>query len=160
MIVKDIVYETFQDYKKPSMLIATCMCDFKCLTEQNLDISICQNSELTSQKNIEIDDNKIIKRYLTNDVTQAIVIGGLEPFLQFDEIVQFIDLLRYVYNNEDDIVIFTGYYLNEIEYYIKILSYYKNIIIKFGRYIPNTESVYDNILGIVLSSNNQYAVKL
>ena len=160
MIVKDIVYETFQDYKKPSMLIATCMCDFKCLTEQNLDISICQNSELTSQKNIEIDDNKIIKRYLTNDVTQAIVIGGLEPFLQFDEIVQFIDLLRYVYNNEDDIVIFTGYYLNEIEYYIKILSYYKNIIIKFGRYIPNTESVYDDILGIVLSSNNQYAVKL
>ena len=160
MIVKDIIYETFQDYKKPSMLIATCMCDFKCLTEQNLDISICQNSELTSQKNIEIDDNKIIKRYLTNDVTQAIVIGGLEPFLQFDEIVQFIDLLRYVYNNEDDIVIFTGYYLNEIEYYIKILSYYKNIIIKFGRYIPNTESVYDDILGIVLSSNNQYAVKL
>ena len=33
----------------------------------------------------------------------------------------------------------------------------KNVIIKFGRYIPGQEKVFDEILGIYLASSNQYA---
>ena len=38
--------------------------------------------------------------------------------------------------------------------------YFKNIIIKFGRYIPNQQAHYDDILGVNLASNNQYAIKI
>ena len=34
---------------------------------------------------------------------------------------------------------------------------FKNIIIKFGRYVPNQKEHYDEILGINLASSNQYA---
>ena len=34
---------------------------------------------------------------------------------------------------------------------------WENIIIKFGRYIPNQEKHYDDVLGIELASDNQYA---
>ena len=40
---------------------------------------------------------------------------------------------------------------------MNLLKKYKNIIIKFGRYIPNRPKKYDNILGIDLVSDNQYA---
>ena len=40
---------------------------------------------------------------------------------------------------------------------IALLSHYKNVIVKFGRFIPNQESHYDKILGVNLVSNNQYS---
>ena len=40
---------------------------------------------------------------------------------------------------------------------INLLSHYKNIIIKYGRFIPNSESIFDDILGVKLISSNQYA---
>ena len=36
----------------------------------------------------------------------------------------------------------------------------KNIIIKYGRFIPDSKSRYDNILGITLASDNQYAEEI
>ena len=60
----------------------------------------------------------------------------------------------------DDIVIYTGYNLNEIEDKVNILKNYKNIIIKFGRFIPNNKIHYDEILGVYLASDNQYALKI
>ena len=53
IIVKDIVYEVFQDYKKPAMMIAMCNCDWKCAIEGCFDKTICQNSKIAKQKNIE-----------------------------------------------------------------------------------------------------------
>lgn len=96
--------------------------------------------------------------YLDDGLEEAIVFGGLEPMLQFQELVSFIDKFRKV--SEDDIVIYTGYYKTEIEKEIEILKKYKNIIIKFGRYIPNRKSKYDEILGVTLASDNQYAEKI
>jgi hypothetical protein len=150
--------ENFQDYKKPSMLLATCKCDWKCLLEQDLDLSICQNSELAKQQNIELPINLIIDRYLNNPITQAVIIAGLEPMKQFNEVLEFIKNFRTVCN--DDIVIYTGYYPKEIENKLKELMLNKNIIVKFGRYIPNRNKVYDEVLGIELISNNQFAVKI
>ena len=57
----------------------------------------------------------------------------------------------------DDIVIYTGYYKEEIIDKVNLLNQLGNIVIKYGRYIPNQEKHYDGILGVNLASNNQYA---
>ena len=139
-------------------MLATCCCDWKCLKELNLDISMCQNSQIAQQKNIEVSIESIINRYLNNPITQAVVIGGLEPMLQFEEVLEFIKHFRQ--RSNDDIVIYTGYYPEEIKDKIEQLKQYKNIIIKFGRYIPNREKRFDEILGVCLASDNQFAVKI
>jgi len=158
MKVKKIIDEVFQDYKKPAMMIAMCKCDWKCLKEQGLDISLCQNYELRNGKNIDISISSIINRYINNEITKAIVINGLEPFLQFDEFLELIKEFRKVTN--DDIVIYTGYYPEELTKELAILNKYKNIIVKFGRYIPNRNKKYDDILGVELISDNQFALKI
>ena len=58
---------------------------------------------------------------------------------------------------EDDIVIYTGYQKEEISYAIDWLHLFSNIIVKFGRFIPNQQPHYDEILGVKLASDNQYA---
>ena len=158
MQLKYILDENFQDYKKPSMLLATCKCDWKCLKEQGLDLSICQNSELVKQKTIDIPINDIINRYINNPITKAIIIAGLEPILQFNEVIEFISEFRII--SDDDVVIYTGYYLEEISEELKKLTKYKNIIIKFGRYKHESIKRFDDVLGIWLVSDNQYAKKI
>ena len=80
--------------------------------------------------------------------------------LSFDDVLEFTDKLRYEYNCEDDVVIYTGYYENEIQSQIDELSKYKNIVVKFGRYIPNVDGRYDELLGVKLISSNQYARRI
>lgn len=159
MLIKDLRDEDFVNYKKTSMFIATCFCDWKCCKEQGLDVSICQNSQISKQKNIDIPIYEIYDRYINNDITSSIVIGGLEPMLQFNDILETIKFFR---NKEclDDFVIYTGYYSNEIKENIEILKQFSNIIIKYGRFIPNQEKYYDDVLGIYLASNNQYAERI
>jgi hypothetical protein len=41
--------------------------------------------------------------------------------------------------------------------YWNLLKGYGNIVVKFGRFIPNQEKHYDSVLGVELSSFNQYA---
>lgn len=156
--LKQIIDEVFQDYQKPSMLLATCQCDWKCLKEQGLDIFICQNSELFQQKTVDVSIDKIIDRYINNPITKAIVIAGLEPILQFDEILTFLNHFRE--HTEDDVVIYTGYYPEELQSEIRQLKQYKNIIMKFGRYISGRDKRFDEVLGIWLVSDNQYAEKI
>ena len=48
----------------------------------------------------------------------------------------------------------------EILNHINWLQQFENIIIKFGRYIPNQGKHFDEILGIWLSSDNQYAEEI
>ena len=156
--VKAIIDENFQDYKKPSMLIATCFCDWKCLKEQNLDISICQNSQLVLNNIIDIPTERLIKRYLNNPISNAVVIAGLEPMLQFNEVLEFVQEFRE--KSQDDIVIYTGYYENEVADKINLLKQYKNIIVKFGRFTPDNNKRYDDVLGVWLASDNQYAIKI
>lgn len=158
MRIKDIQDENFQDYNKTSMFIATCFCNWKCCRECNSDLSVCQNSSTANLPIIEMDCNKIAERYVSNPITNAIVIGGLEPLDQFDELVDLIKAFRE--KTDDDIVIYTGYYKNEIEDKIEVLSHYKNIIVKFGRYIPNKEKVFDEVLGVYLANEEQHAERI
>ena len=42
----------------------------------------------------------------------------------------------------------------------KVFWGFTNIIIKFGRYIPNQKPHYDEVLGVNLASDNQYAERI
>lgn len=160
MRVKTVVEEDFINYKKPAMFIGTISCGGKCCTEAGIPLSVCQNDGWRSGATVVVNDLDLCDRYIKNLVTNAVVFGGLEPFEQFAEMEEFIHALRFVYACQDDVVIYTGYYPQEIEQQVKALSHYKNIIIKFGRYIPNRESVYDDVLGITLASDNQFAERI
>lgn len=158
MKVKMILDEDIVNYKKMSMFIATCKCNFKCCTDLGLDICICQNSPIAKQKNIVIDDEKIVQRYLDNPLTSAVVIAGLQPFQQFDELYNLIKAFRE--KTDDDIVIYTGFYESQKQDEINKLKQFKNIIIKFGRFIPGQEVHKDRVLGVNLVNKQQYAVKI
>ena len=153
MKVKAIVDERFQDYKLPSMFLATCHCDFKCCLEAGISPTICQNNPILTQPTIDISADEILRRYASNPITKAVVIGGLEPWLQIDEIIELIDLFR---SNgiRDDFVIYTGYYRHEIQADIERLVKYPNIVIKYGRFISGAPTRYDETLGVTLASGS------
>ena len=150
--IKGITDEDFVNYKKPSMFIAFPTCNWKC------GMRVCQNSTLAKSKNFIVSIDSVIDRYIKNKITKAIVFGGLEPFDSWEELIKFVAKLRK--KVDDDIVIYTGYNEDEVEEKIKYLCQYPNIIIKFGRFIPNDKPHYDEILGIELASNNQYARRI
>lgn len=157
MRLKGITDEDFLQYKKPSMFIITSFCTFKC--EKECPECHCQNSPLALAKYEEINDDSIVKRYINNPITSAIVFGGLEPLDQFDELIVLISKFRNF--TFDDIVIYTGYNKEEISDKVTYLANsFKNIIIKFGRFVPNDASIYDEVLGITLASKNQYGEKI
>lgn len=160
MRVNYIVYEDFVNYKKPSMFIGTISCNGKCCIESGVPLSVCQNDALRSREPIVMDDNKLCESYLKNKLTSAVVFGGLEPFEQFSEVYNFIYTFRNKFKCEDDVVIYTGYYPEEIEEELSALKQFKNMVVKFGRYIPNQKYVYDEVLGVELASDNQYGVRL
>ena len=152
MKIKGLITEDFVNYKKASMTIIFPYCTFKCGEDY------CQNSPLTKSPIIEISIDDLVNRYNNNTITEAVVMQGLEPFDSWSDLKEFVKKLR-EYNN-DDIVIYTGYNKDEVIKYIKELSVYPNIIVKFGRYIPNQEKHYDDVLGVYLASNNQYAERI
>ena len=158
MIVKNIKYEDIVNYKETSMFIATSRCTFKCDVLNGC--KVCQNAELAKAPDIEVDIDKVIQRYLSNNLTHAVVFGGLESFDTFDDMYQFIKKLRKDYNCNDDVVIYTGYDIYEVEEEIMQLMTWPNIIVKFGRYIMNRPSRYDDVLGVTLASDNQYAERI
>lgn len=155
MKVKAIIDEDFTNYKKACMFIGLGTCNWKCCIEANIPITICQNSELAKQKDIEISVDEIFHRYTSNPITSAICIGGLEAVTKWQDIV---NLIAYFRNNNcnDTFVIYTGYYADEIRPEIEQIKQYGNIVIKFGRYKPNNKPHYDDVLGINLISDNQY----
>ena len=160
MIIKQLLDEDFVNYKKPSMFIGFPTCTWKC--EKECGKRVCQNSALANSPNIEISTNVLVDRYVNNSITQAIVLGGLEPFDSWNDLFELIKAFRS--KTTDDIVIYTGYeeFDNDIfdDHLETLTCLYKNIIIKFGRYIPNQHPHYDDVLGVMLASPNQYARRI
>lgn len=157
MKILKFIAEDFVNYKKPSMFIGMGTCTWKCCIESDIPIEVCQNYGLNNSMK-DVDINTIIESYKNNSITEALVIGGLEPFDTFLDLLTLVDAFRRDYS--DDIVIYTGYYPYEIPNNLVYLCDYENIIIKFGRFIPNNTPHRDNVLGVDLISDNQYAVKL
>lgn len=158
MLIKDINECDFVNYKKISMFIIFPFCSFKC--DKEFGTKICQNCDLVYEQNIEVSNEYIIDKYVHNPLDKAVVCGGLEPIDSWDELLGFIQAFRRV--SDDDIVIYTGYNKNEIIDKVQILkdNNISNIIIKFGRYKPNEEKHFDEVLGVNLASSNQYAEKV
>lgn len=156
MLIKNIDECDFVNYKKISMFIIFPFCTFKC--DKEFGVTLCQNWSLVKEPNLNISNEEIINRYINNPITKSIVMGGLEPFESWDEVYSFIEDFRAVC--DDDIVIYTGFNESEILDKIDKLKRFKNIIIKFGRYKPNQEKHYDDVLGVKLASDNQYAKKI
>lgn len=158
MKLKGIIFEDFVNYKKPCMTLEFPRCSFKC--DKEAGAPICHNSPLASAPEHDIGAALLCNEYMKNDITEAICLQGLEPFDSFVDMAVLIDMLRFECACDDDIVIYTGYTEEEIQRFVNILKEYDNIIIKFGRYIPNRPHVFDDVLGVELSSDNQYAVKI
>ena len=154
--IKGIRMEDFTNYKKPSMYIAFPSCTFKC--ERECGQKICQNSSLVQSKTLEVDVKYIVNKYINNPITSAIVIGGLEPLDSKEDLLILISYLRT--STQDDIIIYTGYKEEEIKNQLQYLRAYRNIIVKFGRFIPNQQPHYDDVLGVMLASDNQYAERI
>jgi pyruvate-formate lyase-activating enzyme len=146
-------------YYKNGLLIATISCSFKCLKEQDLPMSICQNSHIGNLPTMEKEIEEVIKEnYINNPLQECIIFAGLEPLDQFEEVLNFVKTFRKY--KQDDIVIYAGYNKDEIIDKVEILKQYTNIIIKFGRFIKDSEKIFDDVLKIKLASKNQYAVKI
>ena len=157
MLIKGLVQEDFVNYKKPSMFVSTATCSFKCDRESGTQC--CQNSALALQPDIEIGIGRLVAMYTGNPITQAVVFGGLEPMDQFEDVSKFISRLRTT-GCRDDVVIYTGYNKTEISDKLWMLAAFPNIIVKFGRFVPNSEPRFDAVLGVTLASKNQYAEKI
>ena len=157
MIIKGIIDCDLINYKKPSMVVMFPTCkDFKC--DKECGQKICQNGALAVAPPIPILVKDIVESYLQNDMNQAIVFQGLEPFDSWSDMYFLIQMLRKETN--DDIVIYTGYTEEEVKDKVYLLDLFPNIIVKYGRYIPGQEPHYDEILGVKLASDNQYAKKI
>ena len=159
MKLKGITDEDFVNYKLPSMFIATACCSFKC--DINAGMPICQNSKLVQQPTHDLDDKMLVERYKHNPITKAIVFGGLEPFDQYGELRRLIGMFC-VCGVKDDIVIYTGYNKDEVDYFVDqiVNDFGGPLVVKYGRYIPNQEPHLDPVLGVMLASDNQYAERI
>ena len=156
MLIKGIIVEDFVNYKEPCMTIEFPFCDFKCDRENGSQL--CQNWSLQFEDSIDISYERIADLYLSNDITKAIVFQGLEPYFDRKVLYELIDTLR---NKTDDpIIIYTGYTEDELKDDLPLLRFYRNIIVKFGRYRPNQEPHYDDVLGVMLANNEQYAKEI
>ena len=160
MILKGIIDEDFVNYKKPAMVLEFPYCSFKC--DKDCGRQVCQNSDLATAPAIKVNPVALAHRYVSNPITEAVVCQGLEPFDSSEDLLAFIPEIRCNYLNHDDIVIYTGYTKEELvdSDTLTKLKNYDNIIIKYGRFIPDQESRYDEVLGVNLASPNQYAERI
>lgn len=157
MEVKGVLYEDYVNYKKPSMLVMFPKCSFKC--EKECGSPVCQNSALAQGASTVVAADYLVKQYMANPFTYAIVCAGLEPMDSFDDLLSFIHTIRQYTDN--DIVIYTGYNEDEIDEMLMYqIKQYSNIYFKFGRFIPGHTPHYDSVLGVKLASDNQYGKKV
>lgn len=142
------------DFKQIGMLIVFPNCSFKC--DKDCGRPVCQNSHLANEPVIEVPIAKIIKRYLDNNLSTALICGGLEPLDSIHDLYALIKEFRQVSN--DPVVIYTGYTEDEANNILgwDDIKWLGNLYVKYGRFIPDQESCFDEILGVNLASSNQY----
>lgn len=130
-------------YKKPNMYVVFPKC-----------VLNCEGCIKEKHKIVEVEPSVLVERYRA----ESLVCGGLEPFDSFDDLFELI--VEFRKKTLDDVVIYTGYKNDEVAEQIEKLKSFPNIIVKFGRFIPNQEEHFDEVLGKNLPSLNQYAVKI
>lgn len=156
MLLKGLTDEDFVNYYIPSMFLIFPVCTFKC--EKECGQKCCQNSSLAQADAVDYPVKELVRRYIENPISRAVVCGGLEPFDSFEDLNEFISEFRKY--SSDDIVIYTGYEKEEVRSFVEMLKPYHNIVIKFGRFRPDRNKVHSILLGVDLASDNQYAERI
>jgi len=155
--LKGVVMDDFCNYKRPSMFLISSFCDWKCCIEQKLPLTSCQNEPLHEYESKKFTYKSLYNAYKDNTITEAVVIGGLEPFIQDTEVY---GLMKYFRSKgcKDKFVIYSGYTEDELKDNPLFLEMIKlgNLVIKFGRFVPNQKPHFDEVLGVNLISDNQY----
>jgi len=146
MKIISLIDEDFINYKEPSMFIGMPYCSGKC--DHEAGITVCQNSTLQYAEILDTDTRKLVNRFLNNPITHAVVFGVREPMDSFEDLFEFISILRET--DDSDVCVYTGYWPGEIEDKVEQLKQFKNIIIKYGRFKPNQKQRLDPILGVML----------
>lgn len=155
MKLKGIIDYDCTNYKEPTLTLEFPYCDFKC--DKLNGCKVCQNAPLARTETLEIPGEAIWKMYSENPLTKAFCFQGLEPFDSFMDLADLIIFIRKVKQCNDPIIIYTGYNKGEDDVVEMFLSHYDNIIVKWGRFIMGQEPHYDEVLGVNLASDNQYA---
>lgn len=155
--LKGIIWEDMVNYKKISTTLMFPRCSFKCDKENG--VQLCQNWELAAAPSQTVNIDKLMEQYINNPISEAIVLQGLEPLDSPTECYTVAAALRR-WKIKDDLVIYTGYYPNEedISLIIDSIAFLTpgHLIVKYGRYLPNQQKHYDEVLGVYLASDNQY----
>jgi len=60
----------------------------------------------------------------------------------------------------DPIIIYTGYREEEAATYVNALKQFSNILVKFGRFVPDQPHHIDELLGVELANPEQYCKKI
>lgn len=152
MLIKNYIDVDLVNYKLPALYIIMPFCTFKC------GITNCQNSLLSQEPNIEVSNEELVQIFDQSILSEAIVFGGLEPLDSYQDLLNFITYFHAI-GHIEPIVIYTGYTEDEVEQNFSEILLQKNIVIKYGRYIPNQTPHFDVILGVNLASDNQYAIE-
>lgn len=155
MRLKGIIDYDCTNYKKPCLTLEFPYCSFKC--DKLNGCRVCQNSELALEPDIEVSGEAIWKMYKDNPLTKAFCLQGLEPFDSYLDLIEFIQFIRLYKKCDDPIIIYTGYERGEDPIVENDIRKYHNIIIKWGPYINNNTSYYNQMLGVRLASDNQWS---
>jgi len=154
MKLKQILHETYGDYKECSMLLIADNCINKC--------EGCHNQHLLQLESKIFPDEEIIKRFVENPLSKAIIFGGLEPMDQAEEVEKFI-FTAINMGIACPIIIYTSY--NPLSYVFRcsnvmeaIKQYLGKVIIKHGPYKKDLKPVFNEDLGVTLASSNQYTI--
>ena len=158
MIIKQLRDEDFTNYRLPSMVVGFPSCTFKCEKDCGCR-GMCQNSELFKSPSIEMSSKDIVDRYMNNPITRAIVLGGLEPFDTFGQMLEL--MCEFREKTDDTIVIYSGYYRDEIpKERIDAIIKYVNEHPEFGLYLENhTFNLLDEYSHDITSYKERVTIK-
>ena len=146
MTIKDLIIEDFNSYMYPTTTV------------------IIPSGNPDENPIFPMPDNGIVELFTYNDKTKALVVKNLTPlnFSSFDEIIELLRVLRVEYKQTNNVfILYTDYDKKDIEDKLLALkSYVGPVIVKFGQYDPTYPPKMDSVLGIMLSSSNQYAERI
>ena len=151
IMTRGLIDEDFVNYRLPAMTVMFPRCSFKCGREA------CQNAAMEGLPIIMADAGGLAERYANNPITKAVVFQGLEPFDTPEDMFGLLESIRE--RTDDPVVIYTGYTREEVtdSGWLERLAKHRNVIVKYGRYVPGEDPHYDEVLGVALASGNQYA---
>lgn len=146
MLIKELIVEDFNSYMYPTTTVRL------------------PSGDPDEVPIFPMPDNGIIELFVYNDKTRALVIKNFAPLnsSSFDEIIELLRKLRVEYKQKDSLfILYTDYDKKDIEDKLLALrSYVGPVIVKFGQYDPTYPPKMDSVLGIMLSSSNQYAERI